>query len=136
MNHSTNNSPGANPAPTPAPDAACATPAARQPIRSLLAKHREIARILPEYLTDLPSQVFNLHTFLPEGKMAELRSQAHQLRGSGAGYGFPEITARAMAVEKAVDLNGTPEQLAVLVQSLIDLLRRLDGYDSAREAAA
>lgn len=47
-----------------------------------------------------------------------LRRLAHSLRGSGASYGFPEVTDAAALVEDA-----TPEALARTARDLLDVLR-------------
>src|SRR5262245_58730119 len=48
---------------------------------------------------------------------ASVRRLAHQLRGSGATYGFPEISQTARAVEDASEA-GLPEALRSLLQTL------------------
>lgn len=54
----------------------------------------------------------------PEEARSSIRRVAHSLRGSGATYGFPEVTAAAAAVE-----DGTDDVLAGRVESLLSVLR-------------
>jgi hypothetical protein len=57
------------------------------------------------------------------------------LKGSGGSYGFDAITALA-AAERRLDAHGTVDDLLRGVTGLIALIRRVDGYDLTREAAA
>src|SRR5687768_6762552 len=49
--------------------------------------------------------------------VATVRRIAHQLRGSGATYGFPEISQTARAVEEGEE-KALPEALRALLQTL------------------
>ncbi len=69
------------------------------------------------------------------GRWADVRRVAHQLRGSGGSYGFPELTRLAMAVESAVDAGRPPAEVAVAVAAMVGLIRRIEGYDPAAELA-
>ena len=55
----------------------------------------------------------------PAGALATIRRLAHSLRGSGATYGYPQITEAAQAVEEA-----EPDALQ---PALRDLLRVMKG---------
>jgi CheY-like chemotaxis protein len=56
-----------------------------------------------------------------------IQDEAHTLQGSGATYGFPEISAAASAVEAA-----SPESLQLRVQEFINVLLRVQaGTDTA-----
>ena len=73
-----------------------------------------------------PSGPITWGSRLAAGEREAIRTMAHQLRGSGGGYGFPGITERAAAVEEAVlaaDVDGRSDVIAVL---LADLLAELD----------
>jgi hypothetical protein len=99
-------------------------------VRSALSGMPAVARVLPGYVAGLARDVGLLGRHLAQGRRPELRRVAHQLRGSGGAYGFPDVTRLATAVD-----GGTPlPALAADVAALADLIRRIDGYDPAGEA--
>jgi len=57
----------------------------------------------------------------------------HQLKGAGGGYGFPEITEAAATAEKCVKAQEVTEAIAAEVNSLIRLIRSVEGYVPSRE---
>jgi len=75
------------------------------------------------YLASMPAQIEALETALAalndgdESARDSINRVAHQLKGSGASYGFPEITSRALEVLKASD----PDH-AGATRALADLL--------------
>lgn len=89
---------------------------------SRLTAVRERLRL--RYRERLRTQILALETLgaalrsRPEDTPPRIRRLAHQLRGSGASFGFPEITAAAQAVEEA-----DPEALGGCVEALIEVMR-------------
>ncbi|MEM7393148.1 MAG: response regulator [Verrucomicrobiota bacterium] len=77
------------------------------------------------YQETLPSRITALEDHLrqyktganPDSQECVLRQIAHLLRGSGATYGFPEISRAASALED-VDSSGVEEKTAALVDTL------------------
>lgn len=76
------------------------------------------------YRERLPTRIFALETARPGLETRDLeavesvRRLAHALRGSGATYGFPEISVSAQAVEESTDT-----QLVPRVDALVSTLR-------------
>lgn len=71
--------------------------------------------LVAEYVTRLGAVRHELSTLLASpGGTDQIRRLAHQLRGSGASYGFPEVTAHAARVEDA-----PPAELAARTRELI-----------------
>ena len=103
-------------------------------VRSELAGVRAIRAILPGYVDGLARTAGLLTARLAEGRRPELRRLAHQLRGSGGAYGFPEVTRLATAAEAAIDAGQPLERVADAVGALVELLRRVEGYDAAAES--
>ena len=65
--------------------------------------------------------------------MEELSQVAHQLKGAAGVYGFMPVTEAAGRVESAV-LDAEPlEAITAEVQALIELIRRVEGYEPAKE---
>ena len=118
-----------------------ATPAAAAPdrpvLRSAFAHEDEIAEVLEQYVAGLPEQVAQLETLLELKQNGELRRLAHQLKGSGGGYGFMKITDAAAHLERLIDSGAHREDIVAGVQQLIEIIRSVEGYDAqaTREAA-
>lgn len=54
------------------------------------------------------------------GALSTIRRLAHSLRGSGATYGYPEITDAALAVEEA-----EPDALQPLLKDLLRTMKQV-----------
>jgi signal transduction histidine kinase/DNA-binding NarL/FixJ family response regulator len=76
----------------------------------------------------LPARVGSILGYLEDGNNRELGSVAHQLKGAGTGFGFPEITRLAAALEDAVKRNDTADVIETAVQQLVECIRRIEGY--------
>ena len=117
-----------------APGAAAARASANGgSIRSSSASDPDMAEILPEFIAELPEQVAAMIQQLKDQNLEELRSTAHQLKGAGGGYGFAEITELAARAEQRVKDAASLEAITTEVDRLIQLIRRVDGYDPTRE---
>jgi HPt (histidine-containing phosphotransfer) domain-containing protein len=58
---------------------------------------------------------------------------AHQLKGSGKSYGFPDISRLAAALEDTI-IRGQPhDRVRADAEALAALLRRVEGYDRSKE---
>lgn len=54
-------------------------------------------------------------------------------KGLARGYGFPQITAAAAAAEQRIKVSDSLDAIAAHIRLLIDLIRRVEGYDTNRE---
>jgi CheY-like chemotaxis protein/HPt (histidine-containing phosphotransfer) domain-containing protein len=61
----------------------------------------EIRARVPIYLARRREDVRTIETLLSEGDFDKIRVLAHNMKGSGTGYGFPEITELGASIEKA-----------------------------------
>jgi PAS domain S-box-containing protein len=93
-----------------------------------------ISMILSDYITGLPEQVGKLSHHLSRADLRNLRLIIHQIKGSGGSYGFPEITNRARSAEAAITGKEPMDRIVNEVQSLVELVRRVQGYDRTRES--
>jgi HPt (histidine-containing phosphotransfer) domain-containing protein len=84
----------------------------------------------------LPGKVRRLADLLEHDDLSGLQALAHQLLGTCGGYGFAPISEPARTVEHSIKAGGTVESVTPDVRSLIEAIRRIDGYDEAKEAAA
>lgn len=84
------------------------------------------------YRQALPARIAALESARAGGSETELRGIAHALRGSGATYGFPQVTAAAAAVESA-----PMHELEARLGELIDALRSvIDDVPGTEEVPA
>jgi CheY-like chemotaxis protein len=74
------------------------------------------------YRRALPARIAALERARDEGADDEIQGIAHTLRGSGATYGFPQVTEAAGALESATpaELPARTEALIAALQSVID----------------
>jgi HPt (histidine-containing phosphotransfer) domain-containing protein len=53
-----------------------------------------------------------------------LRSRAHQLKGAGGGFGFPQLSALAAELEQACR-SSDPGKIAEALEAVVGLLNRI-----------
>ncbi len=125
--------PPAAPVPTVA-QAVPAVPAAATPVKgdeiaSDYANDPDMREVIAEFVARLPGQVAGIRRMLDEQNLEELRRAVHQMKGAGGGYGFGQITALAARAEQAVKDGGPLDTIAAQVEGLVQLVRRVQGYD-------
>ncbi len=87
--------------------------------------------ILPAYLEGRRRDVLTLSTALDNGDYEQIGTVGHKMRGSGAGYGFPEITAIGQRLELAAESRDTEK----VRNQLAELTEYLDVLESAMRKA-
>jgi signal transduction histidine kinase/DNA-binding response OmpR family regulator len=85
------------------------------------------------FLSRLPERVSSLMALRDTGDIEELRRLVHQLKGSGAGYGFPEITQNAARAEAVIKSASDINIIKGEVDELIHLIRSIEGYNPSQE---
>jgi CheY-like chemotaxis protein/HPt (histidine-containing phosphotransfer) domain-containing protein len=103
-----------------------------EPLRSTLVDC-DLLRFLPAFVADLPAAVGRIASFLGQKDLSKLREEIHQLKGAGGLYGFDALTAEAGRVERRVAELGDIAAVSAEVQSLLDLIRSVEGYDATNE---
>ena len=98
-------------------------------IISDFADDAEFSDLIKLFVSELPDRVAAIESAFGQGNHEEVTRLAHQLKGSGPGYGFPTIGEAASTVEEWYRTRSTPshdELIAVRKQidALIDLCRR------------
>src|SRR5208282_4397416 len=105
-----------------------------------LAKHyadnEAVQRVLPGYVEDLPKRVAEMSAYLAARRLEELRRIVHQMKGSGGGYGFPDITHAAASAESSIKAHVEIEKIEMSVKELCTLIRSVEGYEPAKESAS
>jgi HPt (histidine-containing phosphotransfer) domain-containing protein len=123
--------------PTASDSAPATTNAPKQvPLVSTFAGDADMADVLVQFVQGLPTRVAEMEQQLHAGDLETLRRTVHQLKGAGGGYGFDPITTQAALAEQQIKDGKAIEQISQEVESLAALVRRVVGYDSARESSA
>jgi PAS domain S-box-containing protein len=102
-------------------------------IKSSHADNPRIMKILPEFVAGLPVKVSKMTELLDHNDLPGLQHLAHQLLGTCGGYGFAPVSEPARTVEQSIKTGKAIESITAEVKSLINLIRRIDGYDESKE---
>ena len=70
-------------------------------VHSVYADDPDFQDLLALFYESLASQRVVLESAFRERRWDELSRMAHQLKGSGGGFGFPELSQAALALETA-----------------------------------
>ena len=97
-----------------------------EPLVSEYAQDPDIADLIPEFLAHLPVQLGEMREAMRHIDFDRLARVAHQLKGSGGGYGYPIITDVAKSVEAAAKAEDV-EAATTAMAALADLCRRAVG---------
>jgi PAS domain S-box-containing protein len=129
---------GTSPAASPAASVPKTTnkPELAGSIKSTLTDQPGMAKIIEEFVHDLPGEVHKLRKFLSAGEMDSLRRGVHQLRGAGGGYGFESITELAATAEAAINAAEGGESIRAKIDALAQNIGRIEGYDKEAEKLA
>jgi PAS domain S-box-containing protein len=120
----------AAPSPTGQPDNPSQQPGQ---IRSSHSDMPKMQTILRQFIADLPALVGQISAWLGRGDLDLLRRAAHQLRGSGGGYGFPQLTDPSFKLEHSIAESQPREVIVNRTNELVALIRRIEGYDPGAE---
>jgi CheY-like chemotaxis protein/HPt (histidine-containing phosphotransfer) domain-containing protein len=102
-------------------------------IESSLVGNARIMKIVPEFVDGLPGKVRKMIDLLEHKDLTAVQQIAHQLLGACGGYGFGVVSQSARSVEQSIKDGKDLEFIAAENKSLIELIRRIDGYDESKE---
>ena len=88
---------------------------------SELADDPDMAQIIPIYVGRFPSKISLMNAYLAGNQLVELARLAHQLKGTGGGYGFPSISDAACRVGQQIQSKSDIQQIRNAVSELTDL---------------
>ena len=77
----------------------------------------QIAALVPRFLANRAADVAKIRSALTDGDFETIRSAAHGMKGSGGGYGFPEISRLGRAMEQSAQ-----QRDAVAIRELVTTL--------------
>lgn len=98
---------------------------------SRYADEPEMAALVTFFVEEMPARIQAIESAWSAGERRLLGRLVHQLRGAGAGYGFPEVGEAAGRVEAALT-GGAPEGLAALDRSVRELIELCERACAAR----
>ena len=92
-------------------------------IRSTYEGDPDMLEIVREFAAELPARIAKLEAHAAAGQLRELQTLAHQLKGAGGGYGFPQITELAASLESALKQGAAGPVVKDRTAALCALLR-------------
>ncbi|MEP6715642.1 MAG: Hpt domain-containing protein [Terriglobia bacterium] len=81
-----------------------------------------IQELVPGYLANRDEDLAEMTTLLADGDFTRISVLAHNIKGTGGSYGFPEVTAIGAALESSAkqgDAAGSGAQLTLLASFLV-----------------
>lgn len=102
-------------------------PTPATPLRSTLTSDPDMAELVQFFVQEMGERVASIDAAACENDLGQLRTVAHQLKGSAGGYGFMPISQCAATLEKLIDASGPATHVETLreqVDALIELCRR------------
>jgi len=96
----------------------------REAIVSEFAGDPDMLELVEFFVGQMPERVRQLRQSFETGSLDELRTLAHQLKGAGGSYGFPQISESARRLEKQSEAAEFAEVRRGL-DDLIDLCNRV-----------
>ena len=94
------------------------------PLKSTLSNDPDMVELVQFFVDEMSDRAESIRAAADENDLGRLRVVAHQLKGSGAGYGFEPISNAADAVEQLIDTQAEADNLRAQVDELINLCRR------------
>lgn len=93
--------------------------------KPILAVEAQIAALVPRFLAHRAADVGRIRTALASADFEAIRRMAHGMKGSGGGYGFPEISRLGAAMEEGARQRDAAA-IGELVASLEAYLARIE----------
>jgi len=85
------------------------------------------------FVAHLPSDVRRLLVYLEEKRFNELAKLAHQFAGTAGAFAYTDIGDIAASIERDIISGAPPGLISSKVQTLVKLIRGVEGYDHANE---
>src|SRR6056297_1978726 len=82
---------------------------------------KDLADLIPTYLENRRKDIANIRAALEQGDYETVRVLGHDMKGSGGGYGFEEITEFGRSIEQTAK-NQDPESIQKQVADLLEYL--------------
>lgn len=95
----------------------------KNPITSTFGDDPDMMELVEFFVQQMPDRVASLQSSIDSGSLDELKTLAHQLKGAGGSYGFPQITESARRLEEQAT-GADIEAIRRSVDELVDLCSR------------
>lgn len=95
------------------------------PDKLIITVDAQIAALVPRFLANRAADVDRIRRALAVGDFEAVRAAGHGMKGSGGGYGFPEISRLGAAMEEGARQRDMAA-LVALVESLATYLARVE----------
>jgi HPt (histidine-containing phosphotransfer) domain-containing protein len=93
-------------------------------------------KIILEFVDGLPGEVHKIIDLMERNDLAALQQAVHQLVGASSGYGFAPISEPATRAEASIKAGKARESIKAEINSLIEVIHRIDGYDETKTPIA
>ncbi|MBT3199294.1 MAG: hypothetical protein HN350_05210, partial [Phycisphaerales bacterium] len=103
-------------------------------IQSEYADDPDLADIIDEFVASLPDAFSKMREAMANNHHEGLRRLAHQLKGAGGGYGYPQLTDAARVLEDAAKAEDI--EAAILTMNQLETLYRAIQAGCQAHAAA
>jgi len=91
--------------------------------------------ITEDFIASLPGTVRQMVDLLEQRDLVALQYMVHGLAGTGGGYGFAALTQPARRSEQSIRRCDPFEPVAAQINSLVETIRRIEGYDEVKESS-
>jgi HPt (histidine-containing phosphotransfer) domain-containing protein len=95
-----------------------------QIVSNMLKEEPDLIDILAKFVATLPETLHNIEQAAENNQWEELARLVHALKGTGGGYGYPQLTETCQNIEKCLsssDIAGVKQQidtLATIIQGI------------------
>lgn len=94
------------------------------PVYSEFQNDEDFRELLEEFAVAIPDRLKSVEMLLAAADWQELSRVAHQIKGAGGGFGFPELSEKASSLEQACK-EAVIERIAADAAELIAFARRI-----------
>ncbi len=94
-------------------------------IASTLSSDPDMVELVELFLSEVPERLGAMAAAFEQENWSELRRVAHQWKGAGGSYGYPQLSAAAARVEDACATARPKDEIKQRLDELVDLCGRL-----------
>ncbi|MBA4018682.1 MAG: hypothetical protein C0483_16065 [Pirellula sp.] len=94
-------------------------------IGSTLSSDPDMVELVELFLSEIPQRLGAMAEAFEQENWNELRRVAHQWKGAGGSYGYPQLSAFAARVEDACVTACPRDEIRQRLDALVDLCGRL-----------
>jgi CheY-like chemotaxis protein len=102
------------------------SPKGEKTVRPEKSADQAVRELVPEYLSNLNQMVAQMESAMEDRAYGQVRTFAHQIKGTGSAFGFPIVSEYGKQIEKASAMGDGP--------TIVHQLSSLNGY--LKQAAA